>query len=293
MAKKTLKKIHSILGDKEIYWVGDGFPVRTLFAYPNLGPLLSPFLMLDYAGPKQFDSADEQRGVGEHPHRGFETITIVYSGEIDHRDSAGGGGHIGPGDVQWMTAGSGVVHEESHSSDFTQQGGLLEIVQLWVNLPQKDKLTKPRYQSIENEQIPVLSFANNSGQMRVIAGHYDNVIGPAQTFSPMNIWDLQLKADNMFHFELAEKDTAVLVILSGTVGIAGEKNLLKSAEVAIFERAGSQLVLEAMTNVKALLLSGEPINEPIVGSGPFVMNTAEEIHQARMDYQTGKMGHLS
>ena len=293
MAEKTLKKVHSILGSEETYWVGDGFPVRTLFSYPKLGTLLSPFLMLDYAGPKQFEPTDEQRGVGEHPHRGFETVTIIYSGEVEHRDSSGGGGYIGQGDVQWMTAGSGVVHEEFHSSNFTKQGGVLEMVQLWVNLPQKAKLAMPKYQSIENKQIPIVSFANNSGYFRVIAGNYGDITGPAQTFSPIRMWDLHLNADNTFDFELTENDTTILVVLSGNISIAGQSKPLKSAEVALFERSGNQLTFETAMDTTALLLSAEPLNEPIVGSGPFVMNTADEIYQARMDYQTGKMGRLT
>lgn len=293
MTRTTSKKVHSILSTKEQYWVGDGFPVRTLFAYPNLGTLLSPFLMLDYAGPEAFTPTNTKRGVGEHPHRGFETVTIVYSGEVDHRDSAGGGGHIGPGDVQWMTAGAGVVHEEFHSENFMQQGGVLEMVQLWVNLPQKNKLTEPRYQSIESKQIPVVTLPNDMGELRVIAGNYDNVSGPAQAFSPMNIWDLRLRADNKFDFELVDGNSTVLVVLSGSIRIVADNSLVNVAEVALFEHSGTQLLLESVTEVKALLLSGEPLNEPIVGSGPFVMNTPDEIYQARMDYQTGKMGHLS
>jgi redox-sensitive bicupin YhaK (pirin superfamily) len=289
----TAKKVHSIISNKDQHCVGNGFPVRTLFSYPHLGALLSPFLLLDYAGPTVFTPTEKQHGVGEHPHRGFETVTLVYSGEVAHRDSAGGGGKIGPGDVQWMTAGSGVVHEEFHGDNFRQQGGVLEMVQLWVNLPKKDKLTKPRYQSIQSKQIPVVLLPKDSGQVRVIAGNYDNTSGPAQTFSPMNIWDLRLKANNKFNFELAESDTTVLVVLSGSARIGEEKTFVNEAEVALFEHSGCELIMESLTDVKALLLSAEPLNEPIVGSGPFVMNTSDEIYQARMDYQTGKMGHLS
>lgn len=293
MTEKTVKKVHSILSDKEIHWVGDGFPVKTLFSYPNMGTLLSPFLMLDYVNPQQFKPTDEKRGVGEHPHRGFETVTIVYSGELEHRDSAGGGGQISQGDVQWMTAGSGIVHEEFHSRNFRKQGGVLELVQLWINLPQKNKWAKPNYQSIENKQVPVVSFANNSGYLRVIAGSYDDVMGPAQTFSSIQMWDLHLKADNKFDFDLVENETTILVVLSGSVSIAGQSILLKNAEVALFEGSGTQLTLETMADTTALLLSAEPLNEPIVGSGPFVMNTADEIYQARIDYQMGKMGRLT
>src|SRR6266850_811493 len=189
------KKLRCIQRSADRHWVGDGFPVRTLFSYPNLGPVLSPFLLLDYAGPREFTPTDERRGVGEHPHRGFETVTIVYAGEVEHRDSSGGGGRIGPGDVQWMTAASGLVHEEFHGHDFARRGGMFEMVQLWVNLPAKDKMAPPRYQGILNGQIPTVALPNGQGTVRVIAGAFAGTTGPAKTFTPIHVWDLRLSSD--------------------------------------------------------------------------------------------------
>src|SRR5579871_6146018 len=182
-----LKPITAVRKAPQGHWVGDGFPVRTIFAYDN-AESVSPFLLMDYAGPYEFPAAEQRRGVGEHPHRGFETVTIVYSGEVDHRDSGGGGGRIGPGDVQWMTAGSGVVHEEMHSPEFTSRGGPFEAVQLWVNLPRSLKMTAPRYQTLLAAEIPTLALPDNAGSMRVIAGEFGGARGPAQTFTPMGLW---------------------------------------------------------------------------------------------------------
>lgn len=180
-----MKNILGVYTTPRLHWVSDGFPVRSLFSYLNHGEQLSPFLLLDYAEPADFTRTDKPRGVGQHPHRGFETVTIVYKGEVTHRDSTGQGGTIGPGDVQWMTAGAGILHEEFHSSAFTQSGGTLEMVQLWVNLPAKDKMTPPSYQAILNREIPVVPLTNNAGTIRVIAGEYGGYAGPARNFSPM------------------------------------------------------------------------------------------------------------
>jgi len=273
------------------HWVGDGFPVRTLFSYSDLGQHLSPFLLLDYAGPREFPPTQARLGVGEHPHRGFETVTIVYSGEVEHRDSSGGGGRIGPGDVQWMTAASGLVHEEFHGREFARKGGKFEVVQLWVNLPAKDKMAPPGYQAISNEQIPVVTLEGGAGTARVIAGEFVGVKGPARTFTPMQVIDLQLSSNAPFSIPLPADYTTALVVLSGTLLINGKP--IRSAEMGIFGLEGQSLEIDGADNVRALLLCGEPINEPIVGHGPFVMNTQQEIHQAIMDYQAGKMGHLS
>src|SRR4249920_2169471 len=191
---KSVKKLRCIQRSVDRHWVGNGFPVRTLFAYPNLGPVLSPFLLLDYAGPREFPPTKERLGVGEHPHRGFETVTIVYDGEVEHRDSSGGGGRIGPGDVQWMTAASGIVHEEFHGRDFAKRGGMFEMVQLWVNLPAKDKLAPPRYQSITRGEVPTVDLPEGGGTARVIAGALAGATGPAKTFTPLQVWDLRLKS---------------------------------------------------------------------------------------------------
>ncbi|MCI0734488.1 MAG: pirin family protein [Methylococcaceae bacterium] len=288
----TIKKLRCIQRGTGRHWVGNGFPVQTLFSYPALGALLSPFLLLDYAGPMEFPPTSERLGVGEHPHRGFETVTIVYAGEVEHRDSSGGGGRIGPGDVQWMTAGSGVVHEEFHGSEFARRGGRFEMIQLWVNLPAKDKMTSPRYQSILSSRIPRRELPDGHGSLRVIAGEYAGTKGPAETFTPIHLWDLRLHGGNAIDFALPEGCTTALVVLRGTLTVNGDQKL-RSAEVAIFDRSGEMLRIDGADDATALLLCGEPIGEPIVGSGPFVMNTAEEIQRAMMDYRTGKMGHLS
>lgn len=289
--EKATKKLRCIQRSVDRHWVGNGFPVRTLFAYPNLGSVLSPFLLFDYAGPMEFSATDERRGVGEHPHRGFETVTIVYDGEVEHRDSSGGGGKIGPGDVQWMTAASGLVHEEFHGREFARRGGLFEMVQLWVNLPAKDKRAPPGYQSILNNQIPSVSLPDGRGAVRVIAGEFAGARGPAKTFTPIHVWDLRLRSDQQTDLEVPDGYTTALVVLRGAVRVNGSE-AVQAAEVGLFDRAGSRLSFDCAKDATALLLCGEPIDEPIVGSGPFVMNTREEIHQAIADYQSGKMGHL-
>ncbi len=289
---RSVKKLRCIQRSVDRHWVGNGFPVRTLFSYPSLGPVLSPFLLLDYAGPMEFPPTDQRLGVGQHPHRGFETVTIVYAGEVEHRDSSGGGGHIGPGDVQWMTAGSGLVHEEFHGRDFARRGGLFEMVQLWVNLPGKDKMAPPRYQGILNSQIPVVSLSSGQGTVRVIAGEFAGAQGPAKTFTPVHLWDLHLASDRRLDLAVPDGYTTMLVVLKGAVRVKGSE-AIEAAEVGLFDRTGETICLDSAKNATALLLSGEPIDEPIVGSGPFVMNTPEEIRQAMADYQKGKMGRLS
>ncbi|HEX5056587.1 MAG TPA: pirin family protein [Gammaproteobacteria bacterium] len=290
-SEKTPKQVRTVLRSAGGHWVGDGFPVRTLFFYSELGRELSPFLMLDYAGPREFPPTQQRLGVGEHPHRGFETVTIVYHGEVEHRDSSGGGGRIGPGDVQWMTAASGLVHEEFHGRQFAGKGGLFEMVQLWVNLPAKDKMSPPRYQAIVNDRIPKVGLSGG-GSLRVIAGEFAEARGPADTFTPINVWDLRLAAKVPVDLGVPSGHTTLLVALRGSIRINGSESI-GPAEVALFEREGNELRLDSTEGATALLLSGEPINEPIAGMGPFVMNTQQEIQQAVADYQSGRMGHLS
>jgi hypothetical protein len=272
------------------HWVGDGFPVRTLFSYDRLGKLLSPFLLLDYAGPAEFAPATQPRGVGEHPHRGFETVTLVYSGEVSHRDSAGNGGTIGPGDVQWMTAGSGVMHEEFHSEAFTHRGGPLKMAQLWVNLPARDKMTAPRYQAIASAQIPVVSLAGG-GELRIIAGAFEGARGPALTFTELNVWDARVKAGTQQSLPLPQGHNAVLAVLGGKVETQGRA--LNDGEIAIFEAKGEGVQWQAREDSSVLVLSGQPIGEPIAGYGPFVMNTREEIVAAFEDLQSGRFARLN
>ncbi len=290
--EKLLKNLRCIQRSVDRHWVGDGFPVRTLFAYSNLDPLsISPFLLLDYAGPIDFPPTNQRRGVGEHPHRGFETVTIVYQGEVEHRDSSGGGGIISPGDVQWMTAGSGLVHDEFHSRDFAQRGGTFEMVQLWVNLPAKNKMASPRYQSILSAQIPSVSLPGG-GVVRVIAGEFAGLRGPAKTFTPIHVWDLRLGSAQKIDLEVSVGHTTILVVLKGTVRV-NESEAIKEAEIGLFDRVGTSIHIDCIKDATVLLLSGEPINETVVGQGPFVMNSLQEIRQAIVDYHSGKMGHLS
>ncbi len=268
------------------HWVGDGFPVRSLFSYGEFAQLISPFLLLDYAGPYEFEPSTTARGVGKHPHRGMETVTIVYEGEVSHRDSAGNVGTVGPGDVQWMTAGSGIVHEEYHSPAFTKSGGTLEMVQLWVNLPSKDKMTSPAYQEILKSDIPKVSLTNDNGDLKVIAGSYEGIKGPSKTFSDMNVWDLDIKSNVEFKLELPEKQTTIFIVLKGSLSI-NDDTVLNNVEIAILSPEGMQVHIQSDTPTKMLVLTGVPLNEPIVGKGPFVMNSRDEIEQAFEDYRNG------
>lgn len=274
------------------HWVGDGFPVRSIFSYYNVPHDISPFLLLDYAGPTEFPPTDKVKGVGEHPHRGFETVTIVYDGEVEHRDSSGGGGIIRKGDVQWMTAASGLVHEERHGKEYAKTGGPFEMVQLWVNLPKKYKMTSPRYQGIRNESIPVVQLPDSGGLLRVIAGEYESEKGPAKTFSPVNIWDIRLKKNKTVTLRPPVGHAAAVFVLSGQVKLA-DGHIIKDAEVAFLTHEEAELSLEALSDAKILFLGGEPLNEPLMGYGPFVMNEQREIYQAFKDYEEGKMGVLT
>ena len=287
-----MKKILTTYGPPRGHWVGDGFPVRSLFSYDRMGASnISPFLLLDYAGPSEFPPAQRPRGVGQHPHRGFETVTVVYSGELEHRDTSGAGGLIGEGDVQWMTAGAGIVHEEFHSQQFTEQGGLLNMVQLWVNLPASAKDTPAAYQTLLNKDIPRVSLEDDGGTLRVIAGEYLEHKGPANTFTPINVWDLKLEPGARVNLPIPEGHTTLVAVLNGSVQI-NDTDVLREAELANLDREGQEIVLESNNDARLLVLSGEPIDEPVVGYGPFVMNTEGEIKQAMLDFQSGKFGAL-
>ena len=287
----TSKKITAINPARGAHWVGDGFPVRSMFNYQVEALENSPFLMLDYASPYTFGPAMTPRGVGTHPHKGFETVTIVYDGEVSHRDSTGAGGTIGPGDVQWMTAGSGILHQEFHSAGFTKSGGPFHMVQLWVNLPKKDKMAAAGYQGITDAQIPAVPLANDAGQLRVIAGNFEGFEGPANTFSPMNVWDVRLGAGKTVELPQPDGWTAHVVVLAGTVMVNGE-TLLREKQMATLSVEGNNVVIEANGDAKLLLLAGEPIDEPVVGYGPFVMNSQQEIIQAIADFNGGKFGRM-
>jgi redox-sensitive bicupin YhaK (pirin superfamily) len=282
-----MKKVIGIHHGPPAHWVGNGFHVRSLFMYDQAPEILSPFLLLDYAAPEAFSPSVEQRGVGRHPHRGFETVTVAYQGGVEHRDSAGHRGTIGPGDVQWMTAASGIVHEEWHESTFTRSGGTMEMAQLWVNLPAKDKMAPPAYQDIRSAQIPVVDLGAGSS-LRVIAGEFRGTTGPARTFTPINVWDLKIKAGSRIEFDVRDGYTTLLAVLRGKVGVNGQESA-GAADLVILERAGTRIVLDAKEDAAVLVLNGEPINEPVVGYGPFVMNSEAEIHQAIRDYQCGRL----
>ncbi|EMI26555.1 pirin family protein [Rhodopirellula europaea] len=284
-----MKTIQRVIRDVPQHWVGDGFPVRSLFSYSG-GNEFDPFLLLDYAGPHDFAPDEAKRGVGEHPHRGFETVTILYQGELEHRDSSGSRGAIGPGDVQWMTAASGVVHEEFHSRRFANEGGTLEMVQLWVNLRSTDKTAPPKYQDLRDDQFPRVVLPDDAGTVRVIAGQFGDAEGPASTFSPINLWDVQLTGKAATTLTVPSGHTCVVIVQRGKVQV--NESSIQAVELALLERSGDSVVLEAKSESRVLLMTGEPLGEPVVGQGPFVMNTREEIRAAITDYQAGKMGHL-
>lgn len=273
------------------HWVGDGFPVRSLFSYNTLGAHISPFLLLDFAGPHYFEPGTTPRGVGEHPHRGFETVTVVYEGEVSHRDSTGQGGTIGPGDVQWMTAASGILHEEFHSAGFTRSGGPFRMVQLWVNLPAKDKMAAPGYQAITSADIPVVCLPGEAGKARIIAGEFEGVRGPAKTFTPINMWDLRLAAGASLTLDLPAGHTSALVVLSGHITVGGSQQA-GEAEMVLLSREGQGVTIDADGDATVLVLTGEPIDEPIAGYGPFVMNTETEIREAIADFNSGRFGQI-
>ncbi|MDP3253554.1 MAG: pirin family protein [Hydrogenophaga sp.] len=273
------------------HWVGDGFPVRNMFSYNDRPERFSPFLMLDYGGPTRFEPTTKQRGVGQHPHRGFETVTIVYDGEVSHRDSSGGGGTIGPGEVQWMTAAAGIVHEEYHGERFAKEGGPFEMVQLWVNLPARDKMAAPGYQGITRDEIPQVELADGAGVARIIAGDLNGAQGPAHTFTPMQVWDLRLKAGHSVTLPAPEGHTTAPLVLRGRLRLADGQEV-GAAQMPVFSREGEDVRFEVLEDATVLWLTGEPIDEPVVGYGPFVMNTEAEIHQAFADFQSGKMGRI-
>jgi len=293
-AKETLimRKILGVYSSSPPHWVGDGFPVRTIFSQNTLGRHISPFLMLDYAAPTAFGPAVHPRGVGQHPHRGFETVTIVYAGELEHRDSTGAGGLIGAGDVQWMTAASGILHEEFHSSKFTREGGTLEMAQLWVNLRARDKNAPAGYQTLLNDQIPAVPLPGQAGLVRVIAGAYGEHAGPARTFSAMDVWDVRLRAGRSAVLDLPKDRSAAVIVLRGAVALeSGEP--LRDGQLALLDRGEQGVALAASADSTLLVLSGEPIDEPVVAYGPFVMNTVEEIQDAQRDFARGRFGRIA
>ena len=290
-----MRAVRQIYRANSRHWVGDGFWVQPLFSHMGEDRGTDPFLMLDYAAPYQFapNEARSPRGVGQHPHKGFETVTIAYQGEVAHRDSSGGGGVIREGDVQWMTAGSGVIHEEFHSEDFSRRGGMFEMVQLWVNLPAKDKNTPPRYQHLAKEAIPVVQLADEAGYVRVIAGQHEGVQGAATTFTEMNVWDVVIDAGKESVLTVPDNHSLSMVVLRGQAQFNGQEQAGAGQLVGFVAEGGAVKVAAGEEEVKILLLSGVPIAEPVVGYGPFVMNTEDEIRQAIHDFNHGRFGRIS
>ena len=290
-----MRAVRQIYRANSRHWVGDGFWAQPLFSHMGEDRGTDPFLMLDYAAPYQFapNEARSPRGVGQHPHKGFETVTIAYQGEVAHRDSSGGGGVIREGDVQWMTAGSGVIHEEFHSEDFSRRGGMFEMVQLWVNLPAKDKNTPPRYQHLAKEAIPVVQLADEAGYVRVIAGQHEGVQGAATTFTEMNVWDVVIDAGKEAVLTVPDNHSLSMVVLRGQAQFNGQEQAGAGQLVGFTAEGGAVKVAAGEEEVKILLLSGVPIAEPVVGYGPFVMNTEDEIRQAIHDFNHGRFGRIS
>ena len=287
----TARSVERVLAATSEHWVGDGFRVRSVIAPHGDPKVQSPFLLLDHASRRYFPPATERRGVGEHPHRGFETVTFAYRGEIQHRDSTGGGGTIGAGDVQWMTAAGGLVHEEMHSQRFTEQGGDLEMVQLWVNLPAKSKLSQPGYQALLDTDFPRLTLG--AARARLIAGSLQSERGPARTHTPMTVFDLEFTEAGQAEFSLPATFNSLIFTLEGEVQVGAEAQRIRPGELAVLSRGDDAPVwVRGAKDARVLVLSGEPIDEPIVGMGPFVMNSPGEIRQAMIDFESGRMGRL-
>lgn len=288
----SARTVAGIFPRTPFHWVGDGFHVSTYFPRPSLpADRVSPFLLMDYGPPQEFAPlAQGRRGVGWHPHRGFETVTVAWEGSVAHRDSAGNEGIIGPGDVQWMTAAAGILHEEYHERDFTRRGGRMHMMQLWVNLPKKHKMAPPGYQPLAAKDIPVVTLPTRAGSLRVIAGEFDGARGPARTFTPVTLLDAHLTARGRLAVALSETHNAMVVVTSGRVTVGARQ--AAAGELVLFENDGALVEIVAEDEADVLVLGGEPFGEPIVQHGPFVMNTREEILQATEDFQAGKFGRI-
>lgn len=287
-----IKEVQQILPPPAPHMVGDGFRVHNFFpsGYDMDQKRMSPFLMLDYNSKIDFSPTENPRGVGVHPHRGFETVTISYHGKVAHHDSAGNSGVISEGDVQWMTAASGVLHKEYHEKEFSRAGGPFQMVQLWINLPAKDKMSKPGYQTLENKNIPKYVLPDNQGIVEVIAGEFKNVKGAAHTFTPLHMYNLKLKKGAEINFNIPSTYNTGLLVVDGSVSVNNQS--AKVDHFVLFKNEGEEIQLKAENDVVLLLLSGEPINEPIAAYGPFVMNSKAELMEAYDDYNKGKFGVL-
>lgn len=286
------KKISEVLAPPPPHMVGDGFRVHNFFPSGyKIGKGMSPFYLLDYNSKVKFPPTDKQRGVGVHPHRGFETVTIAYHGKVAHHDSAGNSGVIGEGDVQWMTAGSGILHKEYHEEVFSKKGGLFQMIQLWVNLPAKHKMTPPKYQSVLHKDKGVYKLASDEGTVNVIAGEYKGIKGPASTFSPIEMYDIHLNKNSLLDLTFPESYNTGILVVEGEINV--NNSIAPADHFVLFKNEGENIKIEAKEKSILLALSGEPINEPIAQYGPFLMNTPAEIQQAIHDFNDGKFGHLA
>lgn len=286
------KSVEQIFPPPPPHWVGDGFRVHGFFPYQRLGhSRMSPFYLLDYNSKYEFEPSEKLFGVGPHPHRGFETVTIAYQGKVAHHDSRGNSGVISEGDVQWMTAGSGILHKEYHEKEFNKKGGTFQMVQLWVNLPAKFKMTEPRYQAITNPELGRVKLPNGNGSVEIIAGEFQKVKGPAKTFSPVNLFNIRLKKGASVELELPSNFTTAMINIEGVSKINGESDA-PADNMILFNNDGDLIKIEATEDLTALVLSGEPLDEPVSAYGPFVMNTPDEIRQAIEDYENGNFGLL-
>lgn len=284
------KQVSAILNPPAPHMVGDGFRVHNFF--PSGNKLnMSPFYMLDYNAKIEFSARNEPRGVGVHPHRGFETVTIAYHGAVAHHDSAGNSGIIYPGDVQWMTAARGILHKEYHEESFSKKGGLFQMVQLWINLPAKDKMSAPKYQGVKQNDIQKINLPNNSGVVEVIAGNYQGSKGSVSTFTPIEMYNARLNKGGKAEFSFPESYNTGFVIIEGSIKV-NNTAIAKTDQFIHFKNQGETIEIEALADTVILILSGQPINEPIVAYGPFLMNTNQEIQQALADYNEGKFGYL-
>lgn len=290
----STKNIELVVPPRPAHFVGDGFRVHNFIpsSFRLTMERMSPFILLDYNSKYFFPPSEKPKGVGVHPHRGFETVTIAYKGKVAHHDSAGGGGVIGEGGVQWMTAASGVLHKEYHEEEFSKSGGDFQMVQLWVNLPAKDKMSKPKYQALSNEEIPTYELADAQGVIDVIAGQYKGIKGSATTFTPMHLFNAKLKKDGKANFSFPAHYNTALLVIEGDIQVNGQE-AVPTDHFVLFEDQGEDFTIEAKSDTIVLILSGEPIDEPIAAQGPFVMNTREELKQAMKDFNMGKFGYLA
>ncbi len=291
----ALKPISLVIPPRNPHFVGDGFRVQNFIpsAYGLDMQRMSPFIMLDYNAPFHFPATDTPRGVGVHPHRGFETVTLAYQGAVAHHDSGGNSGVIGPGGVQWMTAASGVLHKEYHETEFAKQGGMFQMVQLWVNLPAAHKMSAPKYQGFNEQDIPTVFLENQMGHVKVVSGQYQDSQGAAQTFTEVHLFTAYLNPEGKATFSFPASNNTALLVLSGAIQISGYQEDVPDNHMVLFENQGEEFEVKATEKSQLLILSGAPIDEPIAAQGPFVMNTQEEINQAIRDFHTGKFGTLA